>query len=241
MNGQGFFGHPYSGLYIAIDGIRCCGKSTQVTRLAEKIKLNYPQVELVVTKEPGGTEKANQIREVLVAKPEIGQALVPNANVLLFAASRAQSMAELIAPALREGKIVLSDRCVLSSDCYQASGDSQGEVRWQFIHALNLWAVEGAMPDLIIIPEISAELSAERQARREGRNNVYDGKSLAYFKRVVKAYHDLGEEFKENLWLIDGSASIENQEELVWEIIRPMVEENLEARREFLRGKERVY
>lgn len=234
------FGHLNPGLYIGIDGIRCCGKTTQLELLEKVIRLNYPEVDLVVTKEPGGLEKSNQIREVIVTKPISGMALSAKANVLLFAASRAQSIAELIKPALREGKLALTDRSVLSSMCYQAFGDSNGQIDWQWIYNLNYWAVDGVLPDFLIVPEISPELSAERQAIRSGRDNIYDAKEFEYYQRVAKAYHDFALQFPDHIWLLDGSLSIETQQGLIWERVKPMIEENLETRRELLRGKEGV-
>lgn len=243
MNGQGFFGHPHNGLYVAIDGIRCCGKSTQVRELERRLREKYPELPLLVTKEPGGSEKSEQIRQVLVTKPSNeGAVLTPRTNILLFAASRAQTVETIIEPALLEGKMVLSDRCTLSSDCYQGYGDLDHGCNfgWQFVHNLNAWAVGGVFPDLVIVPEISAELSKERVDIREARNNVYDGRPLEYYQRVAEAYHRLGERMKENIWLIDGTMTVEEQAEIIWKRVSCSVE-NIEAKRELLskRGRER--
>jgi dTMP kinase len=229
-------------VYIAIDGIRCCGKSTQVAELEKRIRLNYPQLPLLVTKEPGGTEKSEIMRHVLVDPPESkGSALLPRTNILLFAASRCQTVGEKIAPALARGEMVLSDRCVLSSDCYQGYGDldENCDYGWQYIHRLNNWAVGGVFPDLVIVPEISPELSKERVEERAVRDNLYDKKPLEYYQRVSFAYKKLGELLKGHIWMIDGTKPVEQQADLIWGRVEPTIGENIETRREMMVRRER--
>lgn len=236
MNGQGFFGHQYSGLYLAIDGIGCCGKSTQVKLLEQRIRKQFPNVELIVTKEPGGTVKCDQIRTAIVSKGE--EKLLPWVEVNLFAASRGQLIGTKIKLALERGAIVLSDRCLLSSLCYQGFGLELG---WQNVLDANENALDGITPNVIIFPDIDYELSMERLAARDGRDNVYDQKisDRQYFDRIREGYRFFAKRIPKFVREIDGSLPVEVQTELVWEIVGPMVEENLEARREILREKER--
>jgi|GEM_PF-66667 dTMP kinase len=222
MNGNNhYLGNSLPGVYIALEGIRGCGKSTQTRLLGERIKREYRGRELVVTKEPGGTEKSGQIREVIVTQSKTGEKLLPGVEVKLFAASREQTIATLIKPALERGAIVVSDRSVLSSLCYQGFGLDLG---WQNVWKENEKGLDGVCPDLIIVPDISPELSAQRVALREQRDNVYDSHGLEYYKRVRDGYLFFACMFKDRIFMIDGSLPIETQAELIWEKTGPLIE-----------------
>lgn len=222
MNGNNhYFGNSLPGIYIALEGIRGCGKSTQAGILGERLRREYPGREVITTKEPGGTEKSDQIREVIVAQSKTGERLLPGVEVKLFAASREQSIAGLTKPALERGTIVVSDRCVLSSLCYQGFGLGLG---WQNVWKENEKGLDGVCPDLIIVPDISPELSAQRVALREQRDNVYDRHSLDYYDRVREGYLFFGKMFKDRICVIDGSLPVEIQAELIWQRARELVE-----------------
>jgi len=236
MFGQKFFGHHYSGLYIAVDGIGCCGKSTQVKEIEKRIREEYPDVQLLVTKEPGGTEKCDQIRTAIVSKCE--EKLLPWTEVLLFAASRGQAIGTLIEPALERGEAVLSDRSFLSSLCYQGFGYELG---WQNVLAANMHALNGISPNLIIFPDVSQEVAAERLKIRSGRDNVYDSKIMnpEFFNRVRAGYKFFAKRCPQFIYEIDGSLPAETQRELIWERVALMIEENIETRREMIIRGER--
>lgn len=225
------FGHDLSGLYVAFEGIRCCGKSTQARLLAEKLQREFSGREIILTKEPGGTEKSDEIRQVIISHSK--ERLAPWAEVLLFAASRAQSIAELTRPALERGAIVISDRCILSSLCYQGFGLDLG---WQNVLFKNREALGGVAPDLIVFPDISVALSEERLTRRERRDNVYDTRDREFYERVRKGYLFFASKIPREILMVDGTLSSEAQAELVLRRIQNIVE----GREAKLRTKERA-
>lgn len=235
MNKGGFFGHPHNGLYLAIDGIGCCGKSTQVRQLEQGLRRNYPNLELLITKEPGGTEKCNQIRTAIVSK--CGEELLPWVEVNLFAASRGQAIGTLIEPALERGAVVLSDRCFLSSLCYQGFGLDLG---WQNVLKANENALREISPDVIIFPDIDYDLAMTRLFARDGRDNVYDQKicNPEYFKRVREGYKFFAKRIHNFVYEIDGSLPVETQAELIWDRVDELIKDR-ELTREFSIRRER--
>lgn len=142
------------GLFIAFEGGDGAGKSTQVELLRAALEASGRVV--TVTRQPGGTRLGQQIRELVLH----GEHVAPRAEALLFAADKAHHVEELIAPALRAGHVVLTDRYTDSSVAYQGAGRSLGA---QEIHDLTMWAVDDLVPDLTVIVDISA---AEGRLRR---------------------------------------------------------------------------
>ena len=142
---------PATGLFIAFEGVEGAGKGTQI-RMAEE-HIRSLGLDVLVTREPGGTQLGEQIRQVLL-DPKTGK-LDARAEALLFAASRAQTVTSIIRPALADGKIVLSDRYVDSSLAYQGWARGLGE---QDVLTLNVWATQGLFPDLVILLHVEPEL-----------------------------------------------------------------------------------
>jgi dTMP kinase len=142
------------GLFIAFEGGDGAGKSTQVELLRAALEASGRTV--TVTRQPGGTRLGQQIRDLVLH----GDHVAPRAEALLFAADKAHHVEELIAPALRAGHVVLTDRYTDSSVAYQGAGRSLGA---QEIHDLTMWAVDDLVPDLTVIVDISA---AEGRRRR---------------------------------------------------------------------------
>jgi dTMP kinase len=142
------------GLFIAFEGGDGAGKSTQVELLRAALEARGRTV--TVTRQPGGTRLGQQIRDLVLH----GEHVAPRAEALLFAADKAHHVEKLIAPALRAGHVVLTDRYTDSSVAYQGAGRSLGA---QEIHDLTMWAVDDLVPDLTVIVDISA---AEGRRRR---------------------------------------------------------------------------
>jgi dTMP kinase len=142
-----------TGRYIALEGGDACGKSTQTARLAGAL-------DAVMTREPGGTRVGGIIRGV-VLDPAHGE-LADRAEALLYAADRAQHVAEVVRPALAAGRHVVSDRSAWSSVAYQGYGRGMGadEVR-----RLSEWALEGCWPDLVVLLDIDPAVAAGRRSR----------------------------------------------------------------------------
>ena len=153
------------GKFITFEGGEGCGKSTQIKRLAEH--LSEKGVEVVLTREPGGTRLAELIRGLL--KDEREDPPCDRSELLLFLAARAQLVRNVIAPALDSGKWVLSDRFSDSTFAYQGYGRG---LKLDELKLMNGFACEGLKPDLTLLLDVRPEVSAARMRRREAATNT---------------------------------------------------------------------
>jgi dTMP kinase len=183
---------PATGLFVAFEGVEGAGKGTQI-RLAEEY-LRAQGLDVLVTREPGGTELGEKIREVLL-DPRTGK-LDARSEALLFAASRAQTVSTIIRPALAEGKIVICDRYVDSSLAYQGSARGLGE---QDVLTLNVWATQGLFPDLVILLHLEPELGLLRSTEAPDRMEL-EGQD--FHAKVSDAYLKIAEEHPERFVVI---------------------------------------
>lgn len=174
------------GTFITFEGIEGCGKTTQLQRLANFLTAAGHSV--LVTREPGGCAIADALRAVLL--DSANQAMAPTAELLLYAAARAQHVAEIIRPALAAGRIVLCDRFSDATLAYQGYG--RGLDR-ELILELNRVATGGLAPDVTVLLDFPAEDGLARARRRnagsggpdEGR---FEAESLAFHHRVRQGY-----------------------------------------------------
>jgi dTMP kinase len=180
------------GRLIAIEGIDGAGKTT----LAAGLLAAMP--ELVVLREPGGAAVSERIR-ALVADP--GVAVDPRAEALLFAAARAQLVAEVVAPRLADGRWVVLDRYVDSSLAYQGAGRGLGVDQ---IAALNAFATSGLVADLTLYVRVEPEVGAARRGQAGADRMEQAGE--AFFARVVAAYDALAAAATDRYVVLDGSA-----------------------------------
>lgn len=191
--------HPFAGArYIAFEGIEGAGKSTIAGRIAEYLTASGEKV--VVVREPGGTEAGEKIRDVLLT---MDHDVDPRTEATLFAASRAQLIAETVSPALAEGSWVLSDRTAYSSLAYQAGGRglSAGEV-----FELNDIALGGVWPDVVVLLRIEpgAGLARQQDGDRIG-NEAPD-----FHLRVAQAFDDLAAAEPERFIVVDASLGVDD-------------------------------
>jgi dTMP kinase len=184
---------PATGLFIAFEGVEGAGKGTQI-RLAEE-HIRSLGLDVLVTREPGGTQLGEQIRQVLL-DPKTGK-LDARAEALLFAASRAQTVTSIIRPALADGKIVLSDRYVDSSLAYQGWARGLGE---QDVLTLNVWATQGLFPDLVILLHVEPELGLLRSTEAPDRMEL-EGQD--FHAKVSDAYLKIAEEHPERFVVVE--------------------------------------
>lgn len=185
------------GLFITVEGIDGSGKSTQVRRLARWLEgQGYP---VTVTREPGGTPVGEKIRQIVLDVDN--GAITPVTEMLLFAAARAQHVAQIIVPALEAGHIVLCDRFVDSSIAYQAYARGLGEGD---VLTVNLLAVQGVMPDLTLFLDISPEEGAARQQARPDKANRLDQETPRFFTQVRQGFTALKERYPGRIARIDG-------------------------------------
>lgn len=185
-----------AGFFITFEGDDGAGKSTQVHELAKSLRERG--YEVIVSREPGGTELGGQIRAALLHGGEV----MPRAEALLFAADRAQHVAAKIRPALARGAIVISDRYFDSSVAYQG-GARQIDPRE--IRELSLWATEGLIPQLTVLLDVPV---AQSELRVGGEQDRMESEGAAFHERVRQKFLALAAAEPERFLVFDGQAPI---------------------------------
>lgn len=195
-------------MFITFEGIDFCGKSTQVELLKNFLVCCNKKVHLI--REPGGTEISEKIREILLDKKN--NAMVMEAEIFLFSASRAQLVKEVIRPYLQKGYYVISDRFHDSSTAYQGYGRG---LPVDTIMKINKLAIGDTIPDVTFFIDIPNEVAVERKAKKThldlDRIEVSDN---LFFERVRTGYFYLAEKEK-RFRIIDGTQSIKNINEQI--------------------------
>jgi dTMP kinase len=211
---------PTRGLFITFEGMDGSGKTTQMQRLAARLRALGRTV--LETAEPGGTPIGMKIRRILL--DAANQELSPTTEVLLYFASRSQNVDEWIASALDRGEIVLADRFTDSSLVYQGCGRDLGV---DTIEALERIACRGLKPNLTLLVDIDAETSL---ARARARNLAQphcetrmDDQSIEFHRKVYQAYHALAAREPERVKLVDGRADVDAIGRQVWSIVSAYV------------------
>jgi dTMP kinase len=204
------------GWFITFEGIDGCGKTTQFRILANWLRDHGREV--VETVEPGGTAIGKQIRRILLdpASAEIQ----PRTELLLYFASRAQNVDEVIRPALEEGRIVLCDRFTDSTLVYQGCGRGlDGEV----VRDLDRIACRGLRPDLTLLIDIDVETSLMRAKRRNERvgpaESRIDEESTDFHERVRRGYLALAQSEPDRIVVIDGCRGISEVGQRIREVL----------------------
>lgn len=204
------------GLFLTLEGVDGCGKSTQLCFLTEYLK--QKGLEVLLTREPGGCAISEQVREILLS-PE-NKAMSAETEMLLYAAARAQHIAEKILPALEAGKVVLCDRYLDSSIAYQGYGRELGEAR---VRQINWYAIERCMPDATFLFLLEVDRSFERIRQGRESKDRLEQESRGFFERVDFGFHALAQKEK-RIRVIDAARSVEQ----VWAELREKVDEVLE-------------
>ncbi len=201
--------------FITLEGPEGGGKSTQAKRLVDHLEEKGHEV--LLTREPGGTEIGDQIRQVIMSLEN--KSMSPEAEFLLFSASRAQVVRELIEPQLERGGIVVCDRFYDSSLAYQGYGH---ELDLELLRTITGFVSGGLVPDLTFLLDLTSELGLERR-KQDGRWNRLDDYDLAFHERVREGYHRLAELDPDRWVQIDAAQS----EDEIQEQIRDAVAERL--------------
>lgn len=190
------------GKFITLEGGEGVGKSTQLKALADALVAHG--IDVLVTREPGGSEGAEKIRELLLAGSE--ERWGARAEVLLFAAARADHVEKAILPALENGSWVLSDRFVDSSLAYQGGAGGLGI---ETVREINAFGVDGCYPDrtLILVLEDGSERA---RARDGGEADRIGGRPDDYHRKVDAAFRIIAAEEPERVQLVDASGSPED-------------------------------
>ncbi|HXG32346.1 MAG TPA: dTMP kinase [Bryobacteraceae bacterium] len=204
------------GLFLTFEGMDGCGKTTQMKRLAERLRgAGY---EVVETVEPGGTAVGCAIRRIVLDASH--RELSPTAELLLYFASRAQNVEQVILPALRRGQIVLSDRFTDSTLAYQGAGRGLGE---EVVRQLDRIATGGLKPDLTVLLDIDLETSLARARARNlaepGAGTRMDEQAVEFYRRVRDAYERLAAQEPARFVIVDGRGEPEAVAEAVWKAV----------------------
>ncbi|MGH2634768.1 MAG: dTMP kinase [Actinomycetota bacterium] len=206
---------PSAGLFVAFEGVEGSGKGTQI-RLAKEW-LEEQGVDVLVTREPGGTAVGEELRRVLLDH-ETGH-LEPKTEALLFAAGRAQLVTTVIRPALAEGKVVICDRYIDSSVAYQGWARGIGE---QDVLTLNVWATQGLFPDLVILLHLEPEAGLLRSLEEPDRIEMEGGD---FHAKVADAYLRIAEEHPERFVVLDADDVPEKVHDQVVEALQRVLKE----------------
>lgn len=186
------------GMFITFEGIDGSGKDTQAKLLAKYFKNKGYSV--IRTREPGGTSIGEKIRKILLS-PKISR-VDQRAEVLLFAASRAQIVSNIIKPALEKGKIVISNRYVDSSYAYQGIARKMG-LDW--VIEINKWATQGLLPDITFFLDIPEELGLKRVDKSRNIRDKIEKDGEIFQKKVREGYYKLAKLFPERYRIIDAN------------------------------------
>ncbi|HQS95975.1 MAG: dTMP kinase [Novosphingobium sp. 17-62-19] len=193
-----------SGRFIALEGGEGVGKSTQGRLLAEALRARG--LDVVTTREPGGTAGAEAIRAMLLSNE--GEGWGARAEALLFAAARADHVEKLIRPALARGSWVLCDRYVDSSRAYQGGGGGLSDDDVMTLHRVGS---AGLLPDLTVLLAVRPEVSAARLALRDGDvTDRIEGRGADYHARVAAAFRAFAETEPERFAIVDAEGSPDN-------------------------------
>jgi len=201
------------GLFITFEGGEGCGKSTQ-SRLLLK-KLEQQNIPVVLTHEPGGTVLGNELRKVL--KRRRGSFILPQAELFLVAASRAQLVAEVIHPALEEGKVVICDRFTYSTLVYQGYGRG---LELSFVETVNNVATGNLKSDLTILLDISPD---QGLARKRSLRDRFEMEDLSFHRRVREGYLKMVAVESERWLVIDASLPKEKVAGIIWDRVSKLL------------------
>ena len=194
-----------TGCFISLEGVEGVGKSTAMTWVEQYLRQH--DIDLVVTREPGGTGIAERIRDVLLQSYDEPMAI--DTEVLLMYASRAQNISQVIAPALARQQWVLADRFADASLAYQGGGRAVGQERMAIV---NQWVLQDLKPDLTILLDAPVEVGLKRIQARGGKDRI-EQEAVDFFQRVRETYLMLADQDPARYRLIDATQSLPNVEQ----------------------------
>ena len=208
------------GRFITFEGGEGCGKSTQVRRLAAALEATG--IEVVLTREPGGTRLAELVRGLL--KDEREDPPCDRSELLLFLAARAQLVKNVIRPALAAGKWVVSDRFSASTFAYQGYGRG---LPLDVIRLANDFACDGLKPDLTLLLDVDAATAARRMRGREAATATtadrIEQAGDAFHARLAQGFQELAAAEPDRIKRIDASGTPDDVEGRIWTLLRPLI------------------
>ncbi|AIZ45314.1 thymidylate kinase [Deinococcus radiopugnans] len=202
---------PDTGLFVSFEGPEGAGKSTQIAHLIRRLDgLNLSHT---VTREPGGTPLGSRVREVLL-DPEL--TIDPLPEFLLYSASRAQLVTNVIRPALGRGEVVVCDRYADSSLAYQGFGRGLDA---ELLRGITAAATGGLWPHLTVLLDLDPQLGLERAARR-GQPDRLERADLAFHQRLRQGFLELADADPERFLVLDATLDEAELEQRIWEAVR---------------------
>lgn len=203
-----------NGLFITFEGSEACGKTTQIQLLAQRLtEMGTPPF---VTREPGGTDSGEAIRDLLQYSKN-GALLTPEAELLLFTASRAQLVREKILPALNAGRIVISDRFHDSTTVYQGVARRIDPLE---VAVINRFAIGDCLPSITFLFDLDPAVAAARLAARIGdRPDRMESQPRAFYEAVRQGYLDLARSEPHRFVIIDAAQPIDEIAARIWKTV----------------------
>ena len=190
-----------TGVFITFEGGDGSGKTTQIELLKSWLEERGHTV--VVTREPGGTDLGNELRDIILHRKGF---IAPRAEALLYAADRAHHIHTLVAPALERGDVVVQDRYLDSSVAYQGAGRVLDPTE---VRDVSLWATENLMPHLTILLDVPADVAKQRQDSDERAYDRLEAEAEDFHQRVRESYQRLADAEPERFVILDGTEGIE--------------------------------
>jgi dTMP kinase len=203
-------------MFISFEGIDCCGKTTQVTLLLEK--LNAVNRQFLLLREPGGTSISEKIRSILLDKKNLN--MTQMTELLLFSASRVQLVNEVIKPALADQKIVICDRYVDSTSAYQGYGRG---LLLGAVKTINRVATMDVMPKKTFFIDITVQEMVERRKASAHETDRMELNNEEFFSRVRNGYHELAKEEPNRFVVINGKQTMMDIHEEIWNVVSQLL------------------
>jgi len=203
-----------TGLFISFEGSEGCGKSTQIGRLAARLRDSGREV--IHLREPGGTPLGEKIRDLLKYDPA-GTGMTPEAELLLFASSRAQLVREVIRPAIARGAVVLCDRFLDSTTVYQGVARALDPKE---VVAINTFAVGGTLPDVTLLLDLDATEGKRRASARKGPADRMEQEESGFYEAVRRGYLKLAADNPSRIAVIDASGDVDSVETAITTILK---------------------
>lgn len=209
----------YSGQLITFEGMDGCGKTTQWQQAVAWLQAQHPTLEIIQTRNPGGTVLGQTLRQLLLnpTQQQLGEAsIAPITELLLYMADRAQHMAEVVLPALQRGAIVLCDRFIDSSVAYQ--GAARG-LSTEMIDTLNGIACQGIQPHCTLLFDADPTVLAKRIVARGGQTDRLEQEGLQFQQLVRQGFLTIANAHPQRIKLIDANQSLADVTETVQAIL----------------------
>ncbi|MBD8028484.1 dTMP kinase [Ureibacillus sp. Re31] len=207
-------------LFITFEGPEGAGKTTILTKIVER--LQQLNIDILATREPGGIEIAEKIREVILNPDHT--AMDERTEALLYAAARSQHFFEKVEPAIKKGKLVLCDRFIDSSLAYQ--GYARG-IGIDEVLAINEFAIGKRMPDLTILFDLDPQVGLARiHSHNEREVNRLDVESLSFHEKVREGYQLLVKRYPNRIKVVNANQPVDKVVEEVWHLLSETLEES---------------